>query len=67
MMTEGNGQVGIEVPRDRGGTFEPQIVTKRWRRLNGVDEIVLSFACEGADDRGDQDALAHALGRSGSA
>jgi putative transposase len=25
-LTEGSGQVGIEVPRDRDGTFEPQIV-----------------------------------------
>ena len=29
--------------RDRDGTFEPQIVKKRQRRLNGVDEIVLSL------------------------
>ena len=43
MLTEGTGQVGIEVPRDRDGTFEPQIVKKRQRRLNGVDEIVLSL------------------------
>jgi putative transposase len=28
-------------PRDRAGTFEPQVVRKR-RRLTGVDEIVLS-------------------------
>ena len=41
VLTEGTGQVGIEVPRDRGGTFEPQVVKKRQRRLNGVDEIVL--------------------------
>ena len=29
VLTEGSGQVGIEVPRDRDGTFEPQIVPKR--------------------------------------
>jgi hypothetical protein len=39
--------VGIEVPRDREGMFELQIVRKRQRRLSGVDEIVLSlYACE---------------------
>jgi hypothetical protein len=27
------------VPRDRAGTFEPQIVKKRQRRLTGVDEM----------------------------
>src|SRR5215831_18030676 len=42
VLTEGSGQVPIEVPRDRAGTFEPQIVRKRQRRLCGVDEIVLS-------------------------
>ena len=25
VLTEGTGQVGIEVPRDRDGTFEPQV------------------------------------------
>jgi putative transposase len=37
------GPVSIEVPRDRDGSFEPAIVRKRRRRLNGVDEIVLSL------------------------
>jgi putative transposase len=43
VLTESTGQVGIEVPRDRAGTFEPQIVRKRQRRLSRVDEIVLSL------------------------
>jgi putative transposase len=47
VLTEGTGQVGIEVPRDRDGTFEPQIVKKRQRRLSGVDEIVLSLYAKG--------------------
>src|SRR5437763_4254537 len=33
VLTEASGQVEIEVPRDRAGTFEPQIVRKR--RLTG--------------------------------
>jgi transposase-like protein len=41
------GPVQIEVPRDRDGSFEPQIVRKRQRRLNGVDEIVLSLTARG--------------------
>lgn len=36
VLTEVTGQVEIDVPRDRAGTFEPQIVRKRQRRLNGV-------------------------------
>jgi transposase-like protein len=47
VLTEGSGQVGIEVPRDRAGTFEPQIVRKRQRRLTGVDEMVLSLYAKG--------------------
>ena len=47
VLTEGTGQVGIEVPRDRDGTFEPQIVKKRQRRLGGVDEIILSLYAKG--------------------
>jgi putative transposase len=47
VLTEATGQVGIEVPRDRDGTFEPQIVRKRQRRLTGVDEMVLSLYAKG--------------------
>uniref|UniRef100_UPI0035A236A3 transposase n=1 Tax=Pseudonocardia asaccharolytica TaxID=54010 RepID=UPI0035A236A3 len=32
------GPVEIDVPRDRNGSFQPQIVAKRQRRLSGVDE-----------------------------
>lgn len=41
------GPVEIEVSRDRAGTFEPQIVKKRQRRLTGVDEMVLSLSARG--------------------
>ena len=37
----------IEVPRDREGSFEPRIVKKRQRRLEGVDAIVLSLTAKG--------------------
>jgi putative transposase len=47
VLTEANGHVQIEVPRDRAGTFEPQIVKKRQRRLSGVDEMVLSLYAKG--------------------
>lgn len=38
------GPVEIEVPRDREGSFEPVIVPKRKRRLESIDQIVLSLA-----------------------
>jgi len=47
VLTEATGQVTIDVPRDRAGSFEPQIVRKRQRRLTGVDEIVLSLYAKG--------------------
>src|SRR6201999_1859453 len=47
VLTESTGEVQVEVPRDRDGSFEPQIVKKRQRRLAGVDEIVLSLYAKG--------------------
>ena len=41
------GPVEVEVPRDRGGSFEPQLVKKRQRRLTGVDELVISLTAKG--------------------
>jgi putative transposase len=43
----GVGPVQIEVPRDREGSFEPVIVRKRQRRLDGIDDIVLSLSARG--------------------
>jgi putative transposase len=47
VLTDTTGPVVIDVPRDRAGTFEPQIVKKRQRRLGGVDEMVLSLYAKG--------------------
>jgi putative transposase len=41
------GPVEISVPRDRDGSFEPQIVRKRQRRLSGVEDMVLSLSAKG--------------------
>jgi transposase-like protein len=38
------GDVDVDVPRDRDGSFEPRI---RQRRLAGVDELVISLAAKG--------------------
>ena len=34
------GPIDVAVPRDRDATFEPKIVKKRQRRLDGVDAMV---------------------------
>ena len=47
VLTEATGQVEIDVPRDRDGSFDPVIVKKRQRRLTGVNEIVLSLYAKG--------------------
>jgi putative transposase len=47
VLTEHSGPVEIDAPRDRAGTFEPKIVRKRQRRLDGVDEVVLSLYAKG--------------------
>ncbi|MEU3249784.1 transposase [Streptomyces sp. NPDC006997] len=41
------GPVEVKVPRDVAGSFEPQIVKKRQRRLSGVDEMMLSLSAKG--------------------
>ena len=45
------GQVEVEIPRDREGTFEPQLVAKHQRRLEGFDEKVLALYGRGMSTR----------------
>src|SRR5215213_9783188 len=42
-----SGEVDVQVPRDRDGSFEPVIVAKRQRRLSSIDEIVLLLYARG--------------------
>jgi putative transposase len=46
VLTEA-GPVELDVPRDRAGSFAPQIVRKRQRRLSGVDDLVISLTAKG--------------------
>jgi len=41
------GEIDIDVPRDRAGTFEPIIVPKHKRRIDGLDEQVLNLYSKG--------------------
>lgn len=41
------GELPIEIPRDRHGSFEPQIVTKHQTRWAGFDEKILSLYARG--------------------
>ena len=45
------GEVSLEIPRDRNGEFDPQIVRKHQRRLKGFDDKVISLYARGLTDR----------------
>jgi putative transposase len=45
------GQIDIEIPRDREGEFEPQIVGKHQRRFDGFDDKILSMYARGMSTR----------------
>ncbi|GLZ50349.1 IS256 family transposase [Actinomycetospora sp. NBRC 106375] len=41
------GPVGLAVPRDRGGSFEPRLVAKGQRRAGGLDDMIISLYAGG--------------------
>ena len=42
-----HGEVDIDVPRDRNGSFEPQLVRKGQTRLTEFDDQILSLYAKG--------------------
>jgi putative transposase len=50
LQTE-HGPVEIRTPRDRDGSFEPQLVRKRQRRFEGFDEKILALYSRGMSTR----------------
>ena len=46
-----HGEVEIETPRDREGSFEPQIIKKRQRRFEGFNDKILSMYSHGMSTR----------------
>ena len=61
LQTE-QGEIPIEVPRDRNGTFEPQLVKKHQRRFDGFDEKILAMYARGMSVRDIQAQLAELYG-----
>ena len=45
------GELTIATPRDRKGTFEPQLIGKHQRRLPGFDEKILALYAKGMTTR----------------
>src|SRR5262245_32574350 len=42
-----DGPIPIEVPRDRQGTFEPQLIGKHERRFTGLDDKIIALYARG--------------------
>ena len=45
------GEVEVRVPRDREGTFEPQLVPKHQRHFDGFDDQILALYARGSSAR----------------
>jgi transposase-like protein len=56
------GPMELAVPRDRAGTFEPTVVKKRQRRLDGFDDKVLALYAQGMTTREIQNHLEELYG-----
>jgi transposase-like protein len=56
------GTLEIETPRDRDGTFEPQLVQKRQVRLAGMEEKILALYARGMTTRDIESALVDLYG-----
>jgi putative transposase len=45
------GRIALEVPRDRQGSFDPQLIAKYQRRFPGFDEKIISMYARGMSTR----------------
>jgi len=50
VITE-TGQVDLDIPRDRRGTFEPQLIARYQRRFPGFDDKIISMYARGMSVR----------------
>ncbi len=41
------GEIEVDIPRDRNATFEPKLVKKRQRLLDGTEDLILSLYAKG--------------------
>jgi putative transposase len=57
-----NGELNIVVPRDRNGSFAPQLIKKRQSRFDGFDEKIIALYARGMTTRDIQAQLAELYG-----
>lgn len=50
-VTTDGGKIEIEVPRDRAGSFDPQLIAKYQRRFPGFDDKIISMYARGMSTR----------------
>ncbi|AHF73942.1 transposase ISSoEn2, IS256 family [Candidatus Sodalis pierantonius str. SOPE] len=50
-VTTGDGPLVLRTPRDRDGSFEPQLVKKNQTRITGMDNQILSLYAKGMTTR----------------
>lgn len=46
-----HGEIELQTPRDRDGTFTPQLVKKRQTRITGMDDQILTLYAKGMSTR----------------
>ncbi len=51
------GEIKLDTPRDRDGTFEPQLIAKYQRRLGGFDDKILMLYAKGMTTRDIQEVV----------
>jgi putative transposase len=56
------GEVTIDTPRDRDGTFQPQLIEKHQRRVPGFDEKILALYAKGMTTRDIQEIVRELYG-----
>src|SRR4029079_11235961 len=56
------GEVTLATPRDRDGTFEPQLIEKHQRRVPGFDEKILALYAKGMTTRDIQEIVRELYG-----
>ena len=61
-MASSVGDVPLDVPRDRAGTFAPVLVPKGSCRLDGLDDTIISLCAGGMTVRDVEHHLAAAIG-----
>ena len=58
----GTGKMEIEIPRDRQGSFDPQLIAKYQRRFPGFDDKIVSMYARGMSTREIQEHLRELYG-----